>query len=157
MSQEFVNAVTRRALVVAAALALALTVAPALATTTVAGQFSPKTIAPKAAFSLTFASPVSTGIRGKNVYYVEVQGTNSNPATFTKTTCISSFNLIPAYGVAGAKVTVSTRPSTRWCAGTYHVQVLELNAPVCLTQGTCPNTVRHETSYFLLSGKLKVK
>jgi hypothetical protein len=146
------------------AVAVALTAALALATASLGAQgatvkatVTPSEGGPTATFTISYPSPIATGVSGKSVVFEEVQGSNSNPATFTKKSCLSSFQSDPPYGnAAGARVATSVRPGTRWCAGSYHLQVLELKAPLCFVQRTCPTTPLHETGFFELKAKLRV-
>jgi hypothetical protein len=136
----------------------------ALATTSLGAQgatvkatVTPSAGGPTATFTISFPSPIATGVKGKSVTFEEIQASNTNTATFTKKSCLSSFQSDPPYGnAAGARVTTSVRPSTRWCAGSYHLQVLELKAPLCFVQRTCPTTSLDETGFFDLKAKLKV-
>jgi hypothetical protein len=127
------------------------------ATTGQKGAITPRVGGATAAFTITFKTPVATGVIGKSIVYEDVQGNNAKVLSLRNASCLSSFQVVASYGGAGATVSASARPSTRWCAGKWGVDVLVLKAPICLEQGTCPNTVRHEIGYINISAKFKVK
>jgi hypothetical protein len=136
----------------AAGAALALGAATAGAVIApVSGHVAPRSGSPHATFTVTFTTPVSTGIKGKLVTFEDVQATNTNTATYQKKTCLSSFQVDAGYGAAGSKVSASTRPATRWCAGRWAVQVLELTAPACYAERTCASTGFHELGSFTIT------
>jgi hypothetical protein len=126
------------------------------ATTTQKGAITPKVGGPTTAFTITFTTPVATGEIGKSIVFEDVQGNNAKVLSLHNASCLSSFQVDASYGSSGAPVSASARPSTRWCAGRWGVQVLVLKAPICLVQGTCPNTVRHEIGYIKITSKFKV-
>jgi hypothetical protein len=139
------------------AIAAAAPVAMA-ATAPVAATVTPKVARQTSAIAISFKTPIATGVTGKSVDFLEIQGFNKNTATFEKKTCLSSFNVDPAYGsAAGAEVSASVRPSTKWCKGTWGLQVLELKAPMCFIQRTCPDTTLDEFGNFQIEGAFKVK
>lgn len=143
----------------AAALAGAVSfgaVSAGAATTAQKGAITPKVGRATATFTITFKTPVATGVIGKSIVYEDVQGNNAKVLALRNATCLSSFQVVASYGSAGAAVSATVRPSTHWCAGKWGVNVLVLKAPVCLEQGTCPNTVRHEIGYIKIGAKFKV-
>ncbi len=128
------------------------------ATTTAPGSVTPKVGGPTSSFAIRFTTPIATGEIGKSIVYEEIQGTNARWHALQGTTsCLSTFQVDASYGSAGSQVGTTVRPSTRWCTGRWGLDVLELKAPICLVQGTCPNTVRHEIGYIDVSAKFKVK
>jgi hypothetical protein len=128
------------------------------ATAPVPATVTPKVARQDSAIAISFKTPIATGVTGKSVDFLEIQGSNKNPATFEKKTCLSSFNVDPAYGsAAGAEVSASVRPSSKWCKGTWGLQVLELKAPMCFVQRTCPDTTLDEFGNFQIEGTFKVK
>jgi hypothetical protein len=126
------------------------------ATTSQKGAITPKVGGASSAFTITFKTPVSTGVIGKSIVYETVQANNAKVLSLRNASCLSSFQVDASYGSAGAPVSATARPSTHWCAGKWGVDVQVLKAPVCLEQGTCPNTVRHEIGYIEISAKFKV-
>lgn len=122
----------------------------------VAARVTPAVGGPKSAFSISFTTPITTGITGKTVIFEEIQGFNTNTATYQKKTCLSSLQVDPSYGTAGTVVSASVRPATKWCAGKWGLQVLELRAPACWAQGTCAAHVFHEFGNIAISTRFKV-
>jgi len=139
-----------------AALTTSAAVLAGAATSTQKGAITPKVGGPTAAFTITFKTPVATGVIGKSIVFEDVEGNNTKVLSSHNASCLSSFQVDASYGSAGAPVSATVRPSTRWCAGKWGLQVLVLKAPVCLVKGTCPNTVRHEIDYIRISATFKV-
>jgi hypothetical protein len=141
--------VARRHFVACALLALAVipavTEAPAI--TGLHGaqvRVTPPTGSPNTTFVLSFRAPERTGVYGASQRHDSL--TASPPGSARG--CITTLDVGVPDARAGALVRVRLAPRRlggRWCAGTYHGQIEEVQTAVCRRGEVCP-------AYVLLRG-----
>ena len=132
--------------VVLSLLVLACAAIPALANAATAPRVGtarvtvkPGTGSTSTRFAVSFRAPQATGRHGvlNREYILSAAATTSTPAS----SCVSSVSITLPPVRAHARVRTMLDPRQhggRWCAGTFHGQIEEIEAPVCPTNELCP-------------------
>ena len=102
---------------------------------------TPKRASPTAGFVIRFRAPVATGVL-RNVrreFVLSLSGPTRAAGCVTE----GSLELPAARAHANVKVTLRPRRfgGVRWCPGTFHGQIHEIESPVCPPREVCPALV----------------